>query len=369
MPNQNNTEQKQSQYGQVFLSDIKRLAMASGGECQVFMVLCVHAFNAERIAFPSTTTMQNVTGLSRTSVFRALRGLKEKGIIQEVGKGKSGVVKYKITSIISDTRTNNDTRTISDTRTNNSTPTRTISGTLPVPNMAPIKQKRNNKIEILASFASYERDVKLFILLWNKWFDSPLCLWDAENPVEDYIAIRKQVLSLWSQQGYKKDLYYEIQVFDVYLMSQQDIICQGQPYVGMPRLWAKEKWKGGLRKWLSSSTKSHLGGNRKSYVGKCITVSNVQFTDCRPVNHSINVPNDSTYTNMEQANVNDLKTALCALANIEAKYAENTEKLHEEYDSFHAFIQQNLDHDEQNKLYTMEQAFDFMYYIQIERNQ
>ena len=229
MHDNHNTNETQSQYGCVYIHDIELLKGCSGAEGLVFMVLCLHAFNGQRVAFPSVTTIQNITDLSRASVLRALKGLRNKGAITNVGKTPTGVNKYALPR-----GSKSDTSVNPDTSSKSATPTSSKSDTSPVANLQPIKHKVNNNIEILASSASYDRDVLLFVELWNKWYSNPLCLWESSSPLVEFQNMRTRVLASWQKQGLKKDMYYELQVCDIYLMQSSDSICGKGPYRDPP---------------------------------------------------------------------------------------------------------------------------------------
>jgi hypothetical protein len=129
--------------------------------------------------------------------------------------------------------------------------------------------KENTKDINLASYGGLERDINLFCLFWNKWASSSMCSWVSNDAVKEYQAIRGSILSLWRSKQYTKDLYYELQVLDIFMMQKHESIG-GNDYSGSACFWPVDKWRDGLYKWLSSSTKSHMGGNRKAYINKCI---------------------------------------------------------------------------------------------------
>ena len=79
MPNHNNKMDNSCQWGKIYISDLLSLQGAGGAEALVYMALSVHAFNEQREAFPTVRTMQEITGLSRGSVLRALKKLKDRG--------------------------------------------------------------------------------------------------------------------------------------------------------------------------------------------------------------------------------------------------------------------------------------------------
>lgn len=261
MYNNNNEIRHACQYGRIYLSDIENLQGAGGAEALIFMTLSIHAFNAERIAFPTVKTMQQITGLSRGSVLRALAKLKDRGAIQEVGKTHIGVVKYLVGGSKSDTGLKSDTGGSSKSDTGGGQ------------NLIPIKHNlKDNTKNTLASFSKegLERDELLFIQLWEKWKNNNMTRWEAAEPLQQYKILRSSMLSLWKSRGYRKSLEHELTILDVFLMEK--LISLGKDYSGPARFWAGQKWLSGLEKWLSSSAPSHTGGKRRELLPYAIKI-------------------------------------------------------------------------------------------------
>ena len=96
MQNQDNLPQnKRQQCAVIFKSDITALQKCSASEALVFMVFAFHA-DKNRVAFPSSKTIMQLTNLSRGSVMRAIRKLKENKILNPIGHTIGGVVKYQL---------------------------------------------------------------------------------------------------------------------------------------------------------------------------------------------------------------------------------------------------------------------------------
>lgn len=270
MHNHNNEEKYACQYGRIYLSDIEMLHGAGGAEALVYMTLSIHAFNSQRIAFPTVKTMQQITGLSRGSVLRALSKLKDRGAIQEVGHTHLGVVKYLVGGSTSDTTGGSK----SDTGLKSDTGGGSKSDTGGVQNLIPIKHKLNNNTKnIKASYSreNLERDEILFLQLWEKWNSHNMTRWEAAEPLKQYQQLRSSMLSLWKSRGYKKSLEHELRILDVFLMEK--LISLGKDYSGPARFWAGQKWIAGLEKWLSSSAPSHTGGRRKELLPHAIKIT------------------------------------------------------------------------------------------------
>ena len=113
---QDNTNQ---QCAMIFKSDIQALKNCSASEALVFMVYALHA-DKNRVTFPSSKTIMAITSLSRGSVMRAIKRLKENKIINVVGRTPGGVVKYQLASIKSDTGLESDTSPRLESDTHNS---------------------------------------------------------------------------------------------------------------------------------------------------------------------------------------------------------------------------------------------------------
>lgn len=283
MQNNNNVLNKSCQYGILYKSDIIPLKSSTASELLVYMVYLVHASKDSGRSFPSYTTITSLTGLSRSSVIRAVKGLKTKNILQEVGKTTAGVNIFKIIRGITDgTSVTDDTRVTDDTSVTDDTTPSVTGDTTPVSQVTPITSYRTDKNNNCFKLAN-TKDEKLFSLLWEKWSQSPLCLWEALNPLQEYQLLRDRVLNLWKTKNYQKDLLYELQIVDIYLMQSKDNITQGKEYSSAPRLWAKNKWSSGIEKWLSSSTPSYLSSERKAYISKCIHLEVIEQDYEKPV--------------------------------------------------------------------------------------
>lgn len=63
----------------------------------VYMALCLYTDNSTKQAFPSTLTIANKSGTSRSGVFRALRALENGGYIRR--ENRSNGIGSKLTNI------------------------------------------------------------------------------------------------------------------------------------------------------------------------------------------------------------------------------------------------------------------------------
>lgn len=277
--NNNNKTTKHSQYGKVYLTDITSLRGCSGSDALVYLSLLYHSDMA-RIAFPSISMIMNETDLSRASVKRALKNLKETySLIKVVARTPSGVNKYRLGGISSEPSIRSEPRVKPDT------PPGSDLDPPPGSDLNHSKEKKlteniNNKAAIAALKTNDER---LFLLLWEKWKDNKLCCWASDNPLASYRIMRDNVISLWKRNKFQKDLEYELIVFDIYLMMAADEITEGKEYQGPPRLYGAGRWVIGLRKWLSSSRKSYMNQQRKIYSRNAISLS-VQHIEEPPKN-------------------------------------------------------------------------------------
>ena len=273
MPNNNNDSKNRCQYGKITKDDITALQGAGGAELLIYMSLAIHAWNDDRIAFPTSRTIQELTGLSRSSVKRGLSKLRERKAIIEVGKTNIGSIKYRLGGTTFDTRPKSETRPTFDT------PTSPKSETPGVQDMTPIKLKKNNNTQNIKASDADENDVHMFVELWNKWNGHCLCDWESMNPIQEYKSMKAVVLQKWKQHRSNKDLSFELQVCDIYIM--QKLVSLGKEFSGPARFWSGSKWSQGLLKWLSSTTPSHMGGNRKDFISHCIKVENAKAPESR----------------------------------------------------------------------------------------
>ena len=277
----NKSKSDSCQYGIIYKSDIKALNSSTASEALVYMTYILHASKDNRTAFPSYTTIQNLTGLSRSSVLRAVRKLQDKGLLTKYAMTPTGVNIYKLLGVITDTPVNTDTRITDDTRSTDDTPPSVNDDTSPVSQMTPITSKVTEKNNNCLKLAN-TKDEKLFMLLWQKWNKNPLCLWDSDSPLKEYKLMRDSILALWKANKIQKDLIYEIQIVDIYLMQSEESITGGKEYTGHARLWAGPKWISGIEKWLSSATPSYLNSQRKAYIPRCIKLEIEEQKEAQP---------------------------------------------------------------------------------------
>ena len=240
MPNNNNDSKNRCQYGKITKDDITALQGAGGAELLIYMSLAIHAWNDDRIAFPTSRTIQELTGLSRSSVKRGLSKLRERKAIIEVGKTNIGSIKYRLGGTTFDTRPKSETRPTFDT------PTSPKSETPGVQDMTPIKLKKNNNTQNIKASDADENDVHMFVELWNKWNGHCLCDWESMNPIQEYKSMKAVVLQKWKQHRSNKDLSFELQVCDIYIM--QKLVSLGKEFSGPARFWSGSKWGQGLLK-------------------------------------------------------------------------------------------------------------------------
>jgi hypothetical protein len=254
-----NGEDNSCQYGKITKADIELLQGAGGAELLIYMSLAIHAFNENRTAFPTIKTIQSLTSLSRSSVLRGLTKLKERNAIVEVGKTSIGSIKYKLGGPRFKTG-----------GPRSDTPGGRKSDTPPVQDLRPIKLNRKDNTKNILASANMEKDELMFVEFWNKWNDHVYTKWISENPMQRYQSMRIAVFKIWKNKQVNKDMSYEIQVCDIYIM--QRLVQLGKDFNGPARFWTGIKWEQGLFRWLSSSTPSHMGGNRKSFIPHCIKV-------------------------------------------------------------------------------------------------
>jgi hypothetical protein len=378
MQNNDNKSTNPCQYGTITKQDIIGLQGCSGSDALVYMVLCIHAFNGKRIAHPSVTTIRNITSLSRASVLRSLARLRDDyQLITPVGKTKTGVVKYTLGGIQSETgiqpETGSNTETGIQTETGRGIQTETGG----VSNPIPIKHKTKENI-VNTSLAKHADEI-LFCKLWNKWHSHVLCQWRADNPLQVYRQIRATILQLWKQSKASKDMSYELQVLDIYLMQQTDRINDNGERNTSPRFWGFDNWPKGVHKWLASTTKSHMGGGRKEYLSKAIHLTSTEHILGNTVLPNENTPTIGSAPSKPvhvapQPLATDLRGMYARLQNIEQKYGENSPthdvaKLHEQYEQLHDLMEKHLNNHDRIQLQQMDNTMDFVYYITFQREQ
>ena len=274
MNDNNKSKSIKSQYGKIHKEDIISLQGCSGSDVLTYMVLLYHA-SIKRISYPSCKRIVSFTGLSRGSVMRSIRRLKDKNIIEPVGYTLGGVVKYQLPCISSDTPPCNKSDTgcnEADTSPCNEsdTPPCNKSDTSPVSKLIPITEKITEKKNNL--LIANTADEKLFCLLWDKWNDDALCKWESIDALQDYLLLKEQVLNHWQTNSIKKELCFELQIIDIFLLEQKELLAN-KSYTGEPRLWAKRNWFEGLIKWLKSPTPSRISPNRKKFIPHCIKLN------------------------------------------------------------------------------------------------
>lgn len=288
--NTNIQQNKNQQCAMIFKSDILLLQKCSASEALVFMVYALHA-DKNRVSFPSSKTIMEITNLSRGSVMRAIKRLKENKILNAIGQTPGGVVKYQLAGIKSDTCINSDTPPCLESDT---TP-RPKSDTPHVSELIPITANRKaNNINCLKLAST--KDEKIFSLLWQKWNSEALCNWQSLEPLKEYRMMRDRISALWKSKNINKDLIYELQVIDLYLMEAKQDITGGSDWNAAPRLWAERKWLSGIEKWLSSPTPSRVSDKRRQYIPNVISLK-------EPEEASQNQPEQPTSSSADEKDI------------------------------------------------------------------
>lgn len=240
------------------LNQIKTLHGLSGADVLVYLVLLAHKNKDTGLAYPSASTIQQHTMLSRSSVMRSMKRLKDDGHIIKTDIKYRGVVAYQFA-----TCTNLDTCTSSDTCTNLGTPTCTNLDTPTCTNLGTQTVKGTEKKNtILAS----TDDESLFLLLWEKWNDHNLCKWSSMNePLSEYRMMKAEVVGVLEHKRIKKDFCLELQVIDIFIMQQLMKYGQAGTYEGSARVWSGDRVWSGLSKWLCSDTPSYINADKARY--------------------------------------------------------------------------------------------------------
>ena len=276
MLNQNNPKQNKVQYTKMHLQEIKRLQSLSASDILVFMVLRCFVNNSTRESYPSVKTIIEYTGVSRGSVLRAFKKLKQKNIIKEEGYTQNGVKRWSFTGITSDTGIRTDTGITSDTggvseliQGGIASDTREVSELIHKSNKLKEKEKDNCKASKEEELADLLNDEKMFLLLWNKWSTQNICKWSSSNPLQDWRQIKAEV----KEHIKSKDLITELTCIDIFLMQQLVSKSNGKEYTGAPVLWSGARFMSGICRWLSSETPSYINAKKKQFLKHAISLS------------------------------------------------------------------------------------------------
>ena len=152
-----------------------------------------------------------------------------------------------------------------------------------------IRDSNNNCLKLAST-----KDEKIFSLLWQKWNSEALCKWQSLEPLKEYRMMRGRISALWKSKNINKDLIYELQVIDLYLMEARQDITGGSDWNAAPRLWANRKWLSGIEKWLSSPTPSRVSDKRRQYISNVISLA-------EPEEASQNQPEQPTSSSADES--------------------------------------------------------------------
>lgn len=270
-PIQNNHTKTQSQYAIIELQQISQFCGLSGADIQVFLTYKAHQNKETGLSWPSVKTIQQYTLLSRSSVMRAIRRLKQSNFIIPTTTKHKGVVAYSFgtgvnidTGVKSDTGANIDTSQVSDL-VHKQVKEQQITN--------PITASTDHMDTGLAELAD---DDKLFLLLWEKWNTQKICQWSSMTgePLKEYRQAKHTAMQHLKSKGITKDWCNELQCIDIFLM-QQLIKARGnnQRYEGPAKLWSGVRWCSGIQKWLMSETPSYINASKQRLQPYAICLS------------------------------------------------------------------------------------------------
>lgn len=267
----NNHAKTQRQYAIIELQQISQFCGLSGADIQVFLTYKAHQNKETGLSWPSVKSIQQYTLLSRSSVMRAIRRLKQSNFIIPTTTKHKGVVAYSFgagvnidTGVKSDTGPNIDTSQVSD-----------------LVHKQVIEQQITNPItastdHMGTGLAELADDDKMFLLLWEKWNTQQICQWSSMTgePLKEYRQAKYTAMQHLNEKGITKDWCNELQCIDIFLM-QQLIKARGnnQRYEGAAKLWSGVRWCSGIQKWLMSDTPSYINASKQRLQPYAICLS------------------------------------------------------------------------------------------------
>ena len=260
---------KKEQLAILTKEELISLQKLSAADIKVYLALALHR-NGYGLAYPSVTTISAISGSTRATVLRSISKLKEKSLIEARGKTYTGVIKYCVGGIETDTGNETDTGIETDTgevskriRGGIETDTGGVSERIPRTAKRTTKRTTNLTASTNTSKLAETEDEKLFVLLWEKW--KPVHLWEHPFPLIRYRDIRAKITD--------RDMCNELQCIDLFLLYNS----------GSGRMiWGKKQFlNSGLLNWLKSDTPSNNKSIAKyrPYLSKmiCIPVQHVEF--------------------------------------------------------------------------------------------
>lgn len=246
----------------MYLQEIKRFKSLSASDIMVYMVLkCFENVNT-RESFPSVKTIIEHTGISRGSVLRAFKKLKERRLIKEEGVTQHGVKRWAFAGITSDT-----TEVSELIQGGITSDTMEVSELIHKSNK--LTENENYNCKVSTQELAVLADEKLFLQLWEKWSNHQICKWTSLHPLKEWKEIKKEV-----QHEIKgKNLTTELICIDIFLMQQ--LIAKSDPsgeYSGGAVLWSGARWLAGITRWLSSDTPSYINAKKRRFLKHAISL-------------------------------------------------------------------------------------------------
>lgn len=274
---------------------IQILASLTKSSILAYLALSLHAAKDDTSS-PCIAYLEDDTGLSRRTIFRALTSLKEAGLITAKGE-RDGVTVYKLKregrfivinqSELSSLKSLSKSALASYLRRGDkkmSPPNQKIvtPPKMSPPNdkkMTPIIDNNNNYNLTIVNVKESQNDTpknvtppkgltlteyKTFNLLYSKWSNSPYSRWVSEDPVKELVSIiseNKPALK-------NKDLAKELRVFDAYLMELviKRLGSMNAEYEGTPFIFHGKGWLKGLSRWLSSKSPASITPVRQNLM-------------------------------------------------------------------------------------------------------
>jgi len=290
----------------LYNEEVKKILLSPKNSIVVYLCLLVHAGqNNKRLAFPKLDTIENMTGVNRRGIQRALGKLLEMNLIQEVGQTPRGLPKYSLPTYKGEYQmfdpsslqalqnmtkqgiknalknVTPSSKKMTPLQAENVTPSHKNMSPLEAENVTPIiinkltnninvnvNKKRKLKMSPLDIPSFIDKDAVLwFSALFEKWSAKKISLWESEDPIKEFI----ELVSKNRQKLTRKNLIEEIRIFEGYLMEIEIKRSGGleKEWTDIPCIFAKRGWIKGFDRWLQSDYPSKPSLNRKRLILSC----------------------------------------------------------------------------------------------------
>ena len=255
------------------------------------LALCYFT-DKQGLCYPTKGTLEDLTGMSKRSIYRAFPSLIEAGLVREEFTNMSGVTVYRVTRrgsfIVLDAA---DLSALMDISTKaeiikeldrlqggykNSVTPPSDSVTPPADSVTPYTSYREKELTYELELQDMKHmegkeavltatEKKCFCSLWSRWSTRSSSMWRSDNAVEEFTGIYRSVKSLFAG---KKNLTTEIRAFDAYLLELEARRLGGynRPYSDSPFIYAGRGWVKGLKRWLEAPTPATLNERRRQVI-------------------------------------------------------------------------------------------------------